>query len=110
MNVEEVEACLAHSRMVAQLADSTAGMTPPEQPGEWYSRQPGNLLTRATVGSQNLILCTGGSSASRCMNPVSPDDPDDELCHECMQVEILKLEENLMDAIEQLMRYRRAVK
>ena len=60
-------------------------------------------------GAQDLALCTGGSGPI-CKNPVSPDDPDDELCGTCMQVEILKLEGNLMDAIEQLMRYRRAVK
>ena len=56
------------------------------------------------------VVCTGGSSSTRCMNPVSADDPDDELCHECLEKHVLKLEENLMDAIEQLMRYRRAVK
>ena len=56
------------------------------------------------------IACTGGSSATKCLNPVSPDDPDDELCGTCMQVEILKLEEELDDVIKRLLRYRRAVK
>ena len=54
-------------------------------------------------------VCTGGSSATRCMNPVSADDPDNELCCECMQVEILKLEESLDDVMTRLLRYRRAV-
>ena len=54
--------------------------------------------------------CTGGSSSPQCMSPVSPDDPDNELCHECMQVEILKLEEELDDVMTRLLRYRRAVK
>ena len=45
-----------------------------------------------------------------CLNPVSPDDPDNELCTECLEAHVLKLEQDLMDAIEQLMRYRRAVK
>ena len=56
------------------------------------------------------VVCTGGSSSTRCLNPVSPDDPDDELCHECMQVEILKLEEELDGVMKRLLRYRRAVK
>ena len=65
------------------------------------------------------VVCTGGSSSPGCpdesgcstsrhTNPVSPDDPDKELCHECLEKHVLKLEGNLMDAIEQLMRYRRA--
>ena len=55
-------------------------------------------------------VCTGGSSSTRCLNPVSPDDPDDELCHECMQVEILKLEEESDDVMARLLRYRSAGK
>lgn len=54
-------------------------------------------------------VCTGGSGP-RCMNPVWPYDVYNELCHECMQVEILKLEENLDDVMTRLLRYRRAVK
>ena len=54
--------------------------------------------------------CTGGSSSPDCTNSVSPDDPDNELCWECIQVEILKLEESLDDVMTRLLRYRRAVK
>ena len=72
-----------------------------------------NLImnARATHMIKPLTLdyvCTSGSSATGCMNPVSEDDPDQELCHECMQVEILKLEESLDDVMTRLLRYRRA--
>lgn len=55
-------------------------------------------------------VCTGGSSSPKCMNPVSPDDPYKELCHECLEQHVLELEVNLLDALEQCIKYRRAVK
>ena len=59
--------------------------------------------TRATT-------CTGGAFNPGCTGFVSTDDPDEELCFKCLEKHVHRLEANLMEAIEQLMRYRRAVK
>ena len=55
-------------------------------------------------------VCTGGSSSTRCLNPVSPDDPDKELCGTCLEKRIAELETIITDAINERVRYRMAVK
>ena len=60
-------------------------------------------------GAQDLALCTGGSGPI-CKNPVSPDDPDNELCRECLEKRIAELETIITDAIKERVKYRMAVK
>ena len=54
------------------------------------------------------IACTGGAFNPECTGPVSPDDPDNELCSECLSKHVLKLVENIESAIKDLTKYRRA--
>ena len=56
------------------------------------------------------IACTGGAFNPECTGPVSPDDPDKELCRTCLEVCIAQLDQAINDALAQRMKYLKAVK
>ena len=56
------------------------------------------------------IACTGGDFHPGCTGPVSPDDPDNELCHNCLVRLIFHLDQAVTDALAQRMKYWKAKK
>ena len=57
-------------------------------------------------GAEDLLLCILDNSAGTwCKNPVSPDDPDQEMCAEHLSEHIIKLTQDLYEASKELCRY-----